>query len=93
MRGKHYTEEQIITVLLEAEAGAKTPDLCRRYGVSERAFYRWKVRFCGLLRRFRELENENSRLKHLVADLTLDNQVLKELVQKGFRSAAGRGPS
>jgi len=81
VRGQRFTEEQIIAVLKEAEAGAKTPDLCRRYGVSKRAFYRWKARFRGLLRRSRELEDENSRLKHLVADLTLDNQALKELIR------------
>jgi putative transposase len=84
MRGKRFTEEQIIAVL--KEAGAKAADLCRRYGVSEQTLYRWKARYDGLevseLRRLRQLEDENSRLKRLVADLTLDNQALKELIRK-----------
>jgi putative transposase len=86
MRGKRFTEEQIITVLREAEVGAKTAELCRRHGVSEQTFYRWKARYGGLevseLRRLRQLEDENGRLKRLVADLTLDNQALKELIRK-----------
>jgi putative transposase len=86
MRGNRFTEAQIIAVLKEAEVGAKTADLCRRHAVSEQTFYRWKARYGGLevsdLRRLRQLEDENSRLKRLVADLTLDNQALKELVRK-----------
>ena len=80
MRGKRLTEEQIFAALREGAAGAKTPDLCRRYGLSERAFYRWKIRLSGLLRRFQELEDENSRLKHLVSDLTLDNRARSHAV-------------
>ena len=86
MKRKRFSEEQIIGVLKEAAAGAKTLDLCRRHGLSEQTFYRWKAKYAGLevneARRLRTLEHENTRLKRLVADLTLDNQALKELVGK-----------
>ena len=86
MKRKRFTEEQIIGILKEAEAGAKSADLCRRHAISEQTFYRWKAKYGGLevneARRLRTLEHENTRLKRLVADLTLDNQALKELVGK-----------
>jgi putative transposase len=76
-------EGEIIAVLKEAAAGANPQDLCRRYNVSERAFYRWKIRFRGLLRMLAEFEAENGRLRRLVSDLALDNQALKELIGRG----------
>ncbi len=86
MRPRRFSEEQIIGVSKEAEAGAKSTDLCRRHGISEQTFYRWKAKYAGLevneAKRLRALEHENSRLKRLVADPTLDNQALKELVGK-----------
>ena len=86
MKRKRFTEEQIIGILKEAEAGAKSTDLCRRHAISEQTFYRWRTKYGGLevseARRLRTLEHENSRLKRIVADLTLDNQALKELVGK-----------
>lgn len=86
--GKRHTEEQIIGALKESEAGAKTDELCRRLGISQQTFYKWKSKFGGMeisdARRLRCLEDENRRLKHLVADLTLDNQALKAINAKNF---------
>lgn len=85
---KRYTEEQIIAVLSEAEAGAKTADLCRKHGVSDATFYKWKAKYAGLtvseLKRLRFLEDENRRLKQIVAQQALDNWALKELLAKNF---------
>jgi putative transposase len=88
MTRKKYTEEQIINILKEAEAGAKVGDLCRRYGVSNASFYNWKSKYSGLtvseLKRLKALEEENRRLKQIVAEQALDNRVLKELLSKNF---------
>ena len=88
MARKKYTEEQIIGVLHEAEAGVKTSELCRKHGVSEATFYKWKAKYAGLtvsdLKRLRSLEDENRRLKQIVAQQALDNWVLKELLAKNF---------
>ena len=86
MKGKRFTEEQIISVLKELDAGAAPKEVCRRHGISEQSIYRWKAKYGGMeisdARRLRALEEENRRLKHLVADLTLDNQALKAVVTK-----------
>ena len=77
MTRKRYTEEQIIGVLKESEAGAKTGELCRKHGMSEATFYKWKAKYAGLtvneLKRLRSLEEENRRLKQIVAQQALDN--------------------
>jgi putative transposase len=88
MSRKRYTEEQIIRVVKESEAGAKTQDLCRKYGMSEQSLYKWKAKFGGMdiseARRLKGLEDENRRLKKLVADQALDIQALKEINSKNW---------
>ena len=88
MRQSRYTEEQIIGVLKQAEAGIKTAEICRQHGISSATFYKWKGKYGGLevseARRLRQLEDENRRLKQIVADLTLDNRALKTVLAKKF---------
>jgi putative transposase len=88
MKGKRFSEEQIIAVLKEAEAGIAISELVRKYGMNITTFYNWKAKYGGLsvseARRLKSLEDENRRLKHIVADLTLDNQALKAVVSKNF---------
>ncbi len=84
MKSKRFTEEQIIGVLKEAEAGAKTKDLCRQHGISDATFYNWKAKYAGMTvseaRRLKELEQENAKLKRLLADAELDKAALKDLL-------------
>jgi len=86
MKGSRFTEEQVIGILREQEAGSKTADVCRKHGISEATFYKWKAKFGGLdvsdARRLRQLEDENARLKKLLADAMLDNAVLKDIAAK-----------
>jgi putative transposase len=88
MTRKRYTEEQIIAVMKEAQAGIPATELCRKHGISSPTFYKWKSKYAGMepsdLRKMRILEEENRKLKHLVADLTLDNQALKAINAKNW---------
>jgi putative transposase len=83
---KRFNEAQIIGILQEQEAGAKVADLCRRHGISEATFYNWKSKYGGMTvseaKRLKSLEDENRRLKKLVADLTLDKDILQETLSK-----------
>jgi putative transposase len=86
MKKPRFTEQQIAQALRQAEQGTTAAEVCRKLGVSEATFYAWKKRYAGMgvaeLRRVRQLEDENRRLKQVVADLTLDKQMLQEVLQK-----------
>jgi len=86
MKRTRFTEEQIIGILREQEAGVATAEVCRRHGVSSATFYKWKAKFGGLdvseARRLKALEDENARLKRMLADAMLDNVALKDLLGK-----------
>ena len=90
MKARQYTEEQIIAVLKEGEAGAKVANLCRKYGMSDATYYNWKAKYAGLtvseLKRLKALEDENRCLKQIVADQALDIRALKELLSKNCSS-------
>jgi len=88
MPRKRYTDEQIVAILAEANAGVTTPDLCRKYGVSPNTFYNWRAKYSGMtvpdVKKMKALEGENRKLKMKVAELTLDIDTVKELLRKNF---------
>lgn len=88
MKRSRFTEIQIIRILKEYEAGKKAIDLCREHGISDATFYTWKKKYSGMgtaqLKRLKELEEENKRLKRMYADLSLDHSLLKDVLEKKF---------
>ena len=86
MKRSRFTESQIVGILKEADSGVKVRDICRKHGISDGTYYTWKSKYGGLemsdVRRMRELEAENSKLKRLYADVSLENQSLKDLISK-----------
>jgi putative transposase len=88
MRTSRFTEQQVVAALRQAENGTPVGEICRKLGISEQTFYRWKRKYAGIgvaeLRRLRQVEDENRRLKQLVADLTLDRQMLQEALRKNW---------
>ena len=88
MKGKKFTEEQIVAILKESNAGVATRDLCRRHGICEGTFYRWKAKYADMeiseVHRLKALETENSRLKRIVANQALDIDALRHVLSKKF---------
>ena len=88
MKGIRHSEEQIIAILKQGEAGLATPELCRQHGITEQTSYRWKAKCGGMengdAKKLKQLEEENRKLKHVVAELTLDNRALKDVLSKNF---------
>lgn len=86
MKKSKFTEEQIAFALRQADTGTKIPEICRQMGISQATFYAWRKKYGGLglaeLRRLKQLEHENRRLKQLVADLSLDKEMLQDVIRK-----------
>lgn len=90
MKQSRFTENQIVNILKESEAGLPLEELIRKHGISKGTFYKWKAKFSGMdasaLKRLKELEEENRRLKQMYADLSLEHRVLKDIVEKSYRA-------
>ena len=86
MKKSRYTESQIVKILKEVEAGRLVKEVCREYGISDATYYNWKAKYGGMeasdIKRLKELEDENRRLKSMFADLSLEHRILKDIVEK-----------
>lgn len=86
MKQKRFSEEQIVAILKEGEGSKSIAEVCRRHGIADVTFYRWRAKYAGMavpeLRRLRQLEDENSKLKHLLAETLVDNRALKEALNR-----------
>ena len=86
MRKAKYSDTQVVSILNEAEAGMPVKEVCRKYGISSACYYQWKAKFGGLgvseIKRLKELETENNKLKRMYADMALENTALKDLIEK-----------
>ena len=86
MRKSRFTETQIVKILKEVEAGRQVKEICREYSISDQTYYNWKSKYGGMeasdVRRLKELEDENNRLKHMYADISLENRALKDIITK-----------
>ncbi len=91
MKKSRFSETQIVAILKQADAGLKVKDICRKHGISDATYYKWKSKYGGMeasdIKRLKELEDENRRLKQMYAELSLDHKILKDIVEKSCKTS------